>query len=292
MQSVLVGILTVYKQNPNLFEDFIIPEGLDKGILIDNLCLELAELSLIYSEPKTLQQLIGVWSARRNFVWTELYKTLLYKYDPIANYDRTEERVGRLDHINSYATKNVSRETFAENLQGNDKNIFKGDIDETWSDSGDGSENGTEHIDKKTDSTQETENNMLHSQYGFNEAEIPAKSWQEESTNDTTGSVTDVQNGTNESTNNWSNNGSSVQNTNNTDTTDRTENKDGNKDVDDLETHREDTIDVDRYKLRAYGNIGVTTTQRLIQEQRDLIQFDIFETIIKEFKGQFCLMRW
>lgn len=39
------------------------------------------------------------------------------------------------------------------------------------------------------------------------------------------------------------------------------------------------------------GNIGVTTTQRMIQEQRDII-FNMYQHIIDSFKENFCLLIW
>ena len=37
------------------------------------------------------------------------------------------------------------------------------------------------------------------------------------------------------------------------------------------------------------GNIGVTSTQQLIKEQREVVEFSIIEKIITDFKQQFCL---
>ena len=42
--------------------------------------------------------------------------------------------------------------------------------------------------------------------------------------------------------------------------------------------------------LRNYGNIGVTTTQEMIQQQREIIQFDFIENVVNEFKAKFCIM--
>lgn len=39
-----------------------------------------------------------------------------------------------------------------------------------------------------------------------------------------------------------------------------------------------------------YGNIGVTMTQEMIQKERNLIQFDIYEYILNDFKSNFCLL--
>lgn len=38
------------------------------------------------------------------------------------------------------------------------------------------------------------------------------------------------------------------------------------------------------------GNIGVTTTQKMIQEQRDIVTFNTMEYIISSFKKRFCLL--
>lgn len=41
---------------------------------------------------------------------------------------------------------------------------------------------------------------------------------------------------------------------------------------------------------RAYGNIGVTTTQQMLTQERDIAKFNIYDFIIDSFKNRFCLM--
>ena len=38
------------------------------------------------------------------------------------------------------------------------------------------------------------------------------------------------------------------------------------------------------------GNIGVTTTQQMIKEEREVWQFTIIDTIVQDFKRRFCLL--
>lgn len=38
------------------------------------------------------------------------------------------------------------------------------------------------------------------------------------------------------------------------------------------------------------GNIGVTSTQQLIREEREVVQFEIDDYIINDFKKQFCIL--
>lgn len=38
------------------------------------------------------------------------------------------------------------------------------------------------------------------------------------------------------------------------------------------------------------GNIGVTTTQQMIKEEREIAEFSLYKQIIDEFKRRFCIM--
>ena len=38
------------------------------------------------------------------------------------------------------------------------------------------------------------------------------------------------------------------------------------------------------------GNVGVTTTQQMIQSQRDVVQFNVIDHIIQDFITRFCVM--
>ena len=49
------------------------------------------------------------------------------------------------------------------------------------------------------------------------------------------------------------------------------------------------STDVKR-KARMWGNIGVTTTQQMIEEERRISQFNICDYIIESFKRRFCLL--
>ena len=57
-------------------------------------------------------------------------------------------------------------------------------------------------------------------------------------------------------------------------------------------THGEqiDTTNEGSHELHAHGNIGVTTTQKLIREQRDIELFNLYDIIIEDFKMRFCIL--
>ncbi len=45
-------------------------------------------------------------------------------------------------------------------------------------------------------------------------------------------------------------------------------------------------------KLHSYGNIGVTTTQTMIKQEREIVVFSVYEQIANDFAAQFCLLIW
>ena len=57
-------------------------------------------------------------------------------------------------------------------------------------------------------------------------------------------------------------------------------------------THGEQiaTTNTGSHELHAHGNIGVTTTQKLIREQRDIDLFNLYDIIIEDFKMRFCIL--
>lgn len=46
------------------------------------------------------------------------------------------------------------------------------------------------------------------------------------------------------------------------------------------------------YHIHAHGNIGVTTTQKLISEERNIAKMNLYDIIITEFRDHFCVMVW
>lgn len=51
-------------------------------------------------------------------------------------------------------------------------------------------------------------------------------------------------------------------------------------------TYNKDDVET----VRAYGNIGVTTTQQMIEQERNISKFNLYDIITEEFKLKFCIM--
>lgn len=60
-----------------------------------------------------------------------------------------------------------------------------------------------------------------------------------------------------------------------------------NKRTGNIKTDEDSTLIHD---FHAYGNIGVTSTQELIQQQRELVQFNIVDYIVNDYKRTFCVL--
>lgn len=58
-----------------------------------------------------------------------------------------------------------------------------------------------------------------------------------------------------------------------------------------LNNNTTDIGTIDRtHTMHAEGNIGVTTTQQMIQAEREVVKFSVMNYIIDSFKGRFCIL--
>lgn len=220
-----LSILGLYQREPTLFDEMIIPEALDKNTLIDNILYESASLEAYYPNPDFMKFMIGRWSFMNQCVWQKLYDTTVLEYNPIFNYDRTEE--------------------WSENEQMLDKRTLTGTERETSTDNSSG--------EIRSSGTVQSELNVS----GYNESSYVPR----EQTIETPDTLTS-----------------------NTSETDRIVSIDKN-----------DTENMDRKRDnirtgRAFGNIGVTTTQQMIQQERETVLFNMYKVITDSFIERFCLM--
>lgn len=87
---MLISIVSLYNYDKTLFDDMVIPEGMDKATIINMIMWELAELSILYSDPNILKEYMKYWSMSRLSVWEHLWNLQNEEYDPLDNYNRTD----------------------------------------------------------------------------------------------------------------------------------------------------------------------------------------------------------
>lgn len=223
MRSTL-SLLGMYQYRPDILDEFVIPEGIEKDIVVNNLLVETAELEILYADPDILKSIIGFWSKKELPIWVKLKETTEYEYNPIWNTDR------------EYITIDKTTTTRTENVESNSKT----DTDTTYD----------------TDTTTSQDRTDTLEVAAFNDG------------------LSDSQRNTIDSEGTETTNATSSGNTNSS----LTSNTDGNEQV--IFEHHEE----------GHGNIGVTTTQKMIKEEREVVKFNIIDFIIDSFKQRFCIL--
>ena len=89
MQAML-SILSLYAYDNTIFNDLELPEDVDRQTIIDKICYDNAELSLLYTDPAAVKLLIKNWSTTQVENWARIAEALAAEYSPIENYDRYE----------------------------------------------------------------------------------------------------------------------------------------------------------------------------------------------------------
>lgn len=210
-----MSILGLYEYDPTIFDGLTLPTAADitheadkvsdpfvpdKQTFIKWLCLQLAEVSLVYASAPVVKSMISIWSDVRLPVWKAVYNTLLYKYNPIWNKDGKIVEEHDLTITDDYKVKDMKTEhdgNVANEVTGYDSNTYSPNTRQVL----------------ETADTQNGSTNNVHTDKG---------------------------------------------------TVTRTEG----------------------------GNIGVTMTQEMIRQQRDVVEFNLYDYILQDFKQQFCVMVW
>ena len=107
----LLDIMALYDYDNTIFNNFTVPTTITwtentvdgpvthtepipytKQNIIDNICLDCAELEIVYPDADYMKLVIGTWSMRRLYTWQRIADVLYRKYDPFLNIQRNEWR--------------------------------------------------------------------------------------------------------------------------------------------------------------------------------------------------------
>ena len=86
-----ISIIGLYEYDSTIFDELVLPEGVDRDIIIPSICASSAELEVLYPNPIFMRKMIGVWSKSCLAAWERVSQALSAEYDPISNYDRRED---------------------------------------------------------------------------------------------------------------------------------------------------------------------------------------------------------
>ena len=246
-----LSLLGLYQINKNIFDDVLLPAGIEseRETIKNTLLLNSAELEVLYPDPDTMRAALGLYSRERIDSWTKLYNTTQLKYNPIWNKDGT---VTETEKISSNGNKNLKgHENGSKNTQG--------------------SENGNSQTSGQTTTSQSEENSNTnnHFVYGYNEA-------------------TGAQDSRSEDTGASSGNGKQTDSSTGSHTTNNTNSEEHALDSTNTENHADSS---DRTTTRTeQGNIGVTSTQSMILEERNVDEFSIVRYIVNDIIHSVCIL--
>lgn len=116
-----LSLIGLYQWNNGLFETMAIPDGFtneQKDLLINSILLECGELEVIYPEYDFMKFAIEAWSHKELPTWQRIYNASLLEYNPIENYNRTEETTIVDDGSDIHSGNDTSRNSGSDSNTG------------------------------------------------------------------------------------------------------------------------------------------------------------------------------
>lgn len=221
-----------------------------------------------------LTLLTTLWHAARRYKFNGLAETTKKVYNPIENYNRTEtETVERTPDLTTETERTETpRVTTTETA------TRTPDLTVTERDSRTFTDSGTTAVSSETDQTiSATGGVMPFDANTFHNATTSDSGKFESSETTTHGKTT-------------TNGGSLIQETDGTDTTTTTKSATGTNT--DAETRTETGTDTTERESHISGNIGVTTTQEMLKQEREIVNFVFLDEYLAEWVNAFCVGVW
>ena len=278
-RSVTMSPLGLYNWDNTVFDLMQIPEELDKDTLVQNLLAETAELEVLYPNPVVFKNLVAIWSNKQIDIWNKLYATTQYEYNPIENYNRyetgTDSGTGRTTHSGTDTT------TGSTTHGGTDRRT------EAITHGGSETEETTSSIEQGGQDTVTGTDTKGHWIAGFNSSASGDDDGLVKQTRDQDDGSTETEYGrTEDGTGSKTTTFGKTENVTETNQHGETVTTQGGI------THGEQiaTTNEGEHELHARGNIGVTTTQEMIEQERRIDRFNLYDIIIEDFKMRFCIL--
>lgn len=279
--------------NQSLFDNLLLPSGLTKKTLTDNILMRGGEFEVQYGDPEFIRFAIGAWSDKWMPTMTRWVNALAIEYNPLENYDRMEDWTDNVERSDASSSgRNLDRSegrthdeseaadstesTLSHESASYDQSDAKSstsDNDSTSTFDRDKYSNPPTHTTKKSAYDQST--------YSPYSEETDSGKWEEK---------TDVSMKTSESAAS-SSNSSGTTNNSVSGSTSRAGTSNDNSSVDESETMdtssamNNDSV----HSGRIHGNIGVTTSQQMLLQELDLGYWNVYEKITELFLQEFTI---
>ena len=273
----------IYQYDNTLFDGIVLPDGINKDNLVSDIMRNSGDLYPYHQVPEYLKRNMNFWFARRLFDFERMYDALRAEYSPIENYDRIEDikreykdsgtDSGTLTLGSSTTVAQTGTDTEKTTLGSSTTLTHTGTDTDTMqgggsTEKGVSAYNETGYANREKDT--ETQNSTNTKQYNSTETNTGSGSDEKKQTYDST--VTNTESGSDEKKQSYD---STVINTGSG--SDKTETA--------YEKQRAETENT-----RVHGNIGVTTSQQMIESEISLrAKYDIYKIISREFEREFLV---
>lgn len=114
-KMTLIGFYNAYEDIDPLFANLTLPAGIDKDLFINSLLLDAGEFEVLYADPDFFKNAISIWGRKWYRTFEKWFSALNVSYDPLNNYDRTEEWTTKTDSTSDTAadsTTSTNRSSF------------------------------------------------------------------------------------------------------------------------------------------------------------------------------------
>lgn len=184
IQRSSLSVRGLYNWDNTLFDNMVLPENVEKDIVVSNILSELGEFEVLYPDSDYMKEIIGYWSRKQLPTWTKWNSELSIEYDPIYNYKKYTVYSGtksntntRSDTTNETVTNTLSStdttnnsvsgtETLTKGKTGNESlsketsESINGNIEKESTSTKTISNTGTESTSTETDKTNDTTENV------------------------------------------------------------------------------------------------------------------------------------
>ena len=304
-----------------LFNDIVLPSGIDKGILTECIYEDGAEFGVIYTDPPFFKSRVEGWFRRKYDTFQKWNDVLNSTYNPIENYDRQEDwtdtgtssETGTRSDVGTSHTEGETHNNLQEQTTGTSSdsetqsgrtqtdnnstdNLVKTNREVTDQD-GTSTTRASAHNTSETTVSAFNDGSYAPSQkVAVNSGEFVAAGQPDKTDTTTTNDVTVTNNGTDTRTIQ----GQEIEQTSGTTTGSGTTSgtraviESGTSETNGRTTLTSDTTGSREnegvHSGRIHGNIGVVTTQKMIREEIELRHnFNIYSMISDCFCDEFLI---
>lgn len=320
-----ISLWGFYQYDNGLLDTLNLPSSFtteEKQTIKDNIIISGAELELYYTDLNFFKYAVNVWSKKKVPVWTKQKEALEAQYNPLENYDRNESwtdtsegsssesgtHSSQLDRTNSSTGRTVVDSDTATSDSGNTRTVVDQDTTGSKSETVNGTleSSTTDSSTSGTTGGTSTDRIVLNEVMGANPNELWANHDRSTTDEDTTSHSTTTGTGSTstesetETTTTGSESGSLDSTTTGTESrtgtvaTDTTTNVTGSASGRDTQSGTDSKTGTSENESihtgRTHGNIGVTTSQQMLESEIELRnKYNIMDIIINDFLREFCL---